>query len=166
MSRIAVIHSLWVFMSLGVAIAAPPAQSLPVLPESKAHLLTVQDHNILISKTPTAGKNDRVLREAFDNRRSNVQVQGGGTVARILPDDRDGSPHQRFILRLNSGQTILIAHNIALAPRIPELQVGDRVDFYGEYEWNAQGGVIHWTHDDPQGRHVAGWLKHKGRLYQ
>ena len=98
--------------------------------------------------------------------RSGQQVRATGTVSRILPDDNDGSRHQRFILRLNSGQTLLIAHNIDLAPRVPSLQTGDTVSFYGEYVWNDRGGVIHWTHHDPQGRHAAGWLEHKGRRYQ
>ena len=111
-------------------------------------------------------KNDRVLQEAWQQRRSNVQIQGSGVVVRLLADDLDGSRHQRFILRLNSGQTLLVAHNIDIAPRVAELQVGDRVEFFGEYEWNTQGGIIHWTHRDPQNRHVAGWLKHKGRTYQ
>ncbi|MCJ7592821.1 MAG: DUF3465 domain-containing protein [Woeseiaceae bacterium] len=30
------------------------------------------------------------------------QVSGTGTVSRILPDDNEGSRHQRFILRLGS----------------------------------------------------------------
>ena len=94
------------------------------------------------------------------------QVSGIGKVTRVLADDNDGSRHQRFILEMNSGRTLLIAHNIDLAPRISALRTGDTVSFYGEYETNAQGGVIHWTHHDPQGRHVAGWLEHDGRRYQ
>jgi len=97
---------------------------------------------------------------------SGQQVSGSGTVSRILPDDDRGSRHQRFILRLPSGQTLLVAHNIDLAPRLPSLRVGDTVSFYGEYEWNDKGGVIHWTHRDPAGRHVAGWLEYDGKRYE
>ena len=106
------------------------------------------------------------LERAFKEKRSNVQVEGEGTVDRLLDDDVEGSRHQRFIVRLPSGQTILILHNIDLAPRIDNLQTGDSIRFYGEYIWSAQGGKVHWTHHDPQGRHIAGWLKYKGKTYQ
>jgi len=107
-------------------------------------------------------------RVEYDSKRwrSGQQVQGQGTVSRVLSDDNDGSRHQRFILRLSNGRTLLIAHNIDLAPRVSSLRAGDTVSFYGEYEWNERGGVIHWTHHDPQGRHAAGWLEHKGQRYQ
>ena len=109
---------------------------------------------------------DAVLAAAFREHASGIQVEGQGTVDRILPDDNDSSHHQRFILRLASGQDVLIAHNIDLARRVSSLRAGDVVAFKGEYEWNAKGGVIHWTHRDPAGRHVAGWLKHNGVVIQ
>jgi hypothetical protein len=109
---------------------------------------------------------DQVLAAAFEDRRSDIQVKASGTVTRVLPDDNDASRHQRFIVELASGQTLLVAHNIDLADRVASLQPGDRVEFSGEYEWNAQGGVIHWTHRDPQGRHVDGWISHEGHTYQ
>jgi hypothetical protein len=115
---------------------------------------------------PTA--NVATERQSQDPRQwiSGQQVEGQGTVSRILPDDNDGNRHQRFILRLGSGLTLLVAHNIDLAPVIASLREGDTVSFYGEYESNDRGGVIHWTHHDPQGRHVDGWLEHKGQRYQ
>lgn len=109
---------------------------------------------------------DSVLQQAYDNRQSDLQVHGEGVVVKVLPDDRKGSRHQRFLLRLDNGQTILIAHNIDLAPRIPRLREGDNVAFYGEYEWNEKGGVLHWTHHDPGGRHAGGWLRHDGTTYE
>ena len=109
---------------------------------------------------------DAQLARAFDDKRTAFQTGGSGTVTRVLPDDTDGSRHQRFILRLESGQTLMVAHNIDLAPRVAALKAGDTVSFFGEYEWNSRGGVIHWTHRDPQAQHVAGWLEHYGRRYQ
>lgn len=95
-----------------------------------------------------------------------VSVQGSGRVLRVLPNDTQGSPHQRFLLRLASGATVLIAHNTELAPRLEALHEGDTVEFSGEYVWNPKGGVVHWTHHDPAGRHAAGWLRHAGQVSQ
>lgn len=106
-----------------------------------------------------------VLADAFA-RRLSLQVEGRGTVARILADDNDGSRHQRLIVQVSAEQTVLIAHNIDLAPRVENVRAGDEITFFGEYEWTPQGGVIHWTHHDPAGQHVAGWLRHEGRVYQ
>jgi hypothetical protein len=97
---------------------------------------------------------------------SNTQVRGTGIVSRLLPDDHNGSAHQRFILRLPSGQTLLIAHNTDLAPAIANLRVGDTIEYNGEFEWNPKGGVVHWTHHDPAHQHADGWLKHDGRVFQ
>ena len=107
-----------------------------------------------------------LIKKAFDNTLSDIQVQGIGTVIKILRDDLKGSRHQKFILRLTSGQTLLIAHNIDLAPRINSIKTGDIIEFNGEYEWNSKGGLIHWTHHDPKGYHEGGWLKHNGHTYQ
>ena len=109
---------------------------------------------------------NEIVASAFRDQRSGLQVSGTGVVDRVLSDDNDGSRHQRFILRLSSGQTLLVAHNIDVAPRIAALEEGDTVAFNGVYEWNAKGGVVHWTHRDPSGQHEAGWLKHNGETYQ
>ena len=118
------------------------------------------------AQSRASSESDQILRRAFEQRTSNLRVEGRGMVQRILPDDNDGSRHQRFILKLDSGQTLLIAHNIDVAPRVPGLRKGDKVSFRGEYDWNSKGGVIHWTHHDPNGRLPGGWLKHKGKTYQ
>jgi len=107
-----------------------------------------------------------IFASAFRDHTSGIQVTGTGIVVKMLPDDNDGSRHQRFIVELPSGQTLLVAHNIDLAPRVASLQAGDTVEFNGVYEWNSKGGIIHWTHHDPEGLHEAGWLRHNGIIYQ
>jgi hypothetical protein len=109
---------------------------------------------------------DAAIASAYQERRSGVQVAGQGVVVSVLPDDSAGGRHQRFVLRLASGQTLLFAHNIDVAPRLASLRRGDAVAFSGVYEWNSQGGVVHWTHHDPSGQHQAGWLKHNGVISQ
>lgn len=109
---------------------------------------------------------DSLLSSAYSNHDSDIQVSGQGVVVKVLADDNEGSRHQIFIVKLSSGQTLLVAHNIDIAPRISSIREGDLVQFNGEYEWNEKGGVIHWTHRDPNGNHVAGWLKHQGQTYQ
>lgn len=109
---------------------------------------------------------DKAAARAFQNHTSGVRLTGAGVVSKVLSDDNDGSRHQRFILRLASGQTLLVAHNIDIAPRLPSLQSGDSVEFNGIYEWSSQGGTIHWTHHDPSGQHPTGWLKYNGSTYK
>ncbi|MCB1185227.1 DUF3465 domain-containing protein [bacterium] len=113
---------------------------------------------------PAADDGAARVARAFADRRSDLQVEVAGRVRRVLRDDDEGSRHQRFILALSDGHTVLVAHNIDLAERVP-LAEGDGVRVHGEYEWNEQGGVIHWTHRDPGGRHIDGWIESGGRRY-
>ncbi|PKO46793.1 MAG: hypothetical protein CVU29_04815 [Betaproteobacteria bacterium HGW-Betaproteobacteria-22] len=105
------------------------------------------------------------IERAYTQKLSDVQVLGHGEVVKLLSDDNKGSRHQRFLVKINNRQTLLFAHNIDLAPRIP-LQIGDKVTFHGEYVYNPKGGIIHWTHHDPKGAHVTGWVMLNGRKYQ
>ena len=114
---------------------------------------------------PSTRSDDAVVAEAFASRRSDVLVTVVGTVSRVLPDDEDGARHQRFLVDLARGPSLLVAHNIDLADRVP-LAVGDTVTVCGEYEWNDRGGVVHWTHHDPRGRREGGWIRHDGSVYR
>jgi hypothetical protein len=108
------------------------------------------------------------IESAFENREENVPVTVAGTVVRILKDERDGvgSDHQRFIIRLADGRTVLIVHNIDVAPRVSGLSAGSEVTVRGEYVWNPKGGLIHWTHRDPDGSHGGGWIRFGGRTIE
>lgn len=108
---------------------------------------------------------NRVILDAWSSRRSDVWVEGSGQVVRLLSDDLEGSRHQRLIVEIADGHTILVSHNIDLAPKVP-LQPGQLIRFRGEYEWNDRGGVVHWTHHDPRGRREGGWIDSGGKRYR
>ena len=114
---------------------------------------------------PQSPADDQAAR-AFADQADGRLITVHATVDRLLADDRDGSPHQRFVVRTDSGQTLMVAHNIDLAPRLDGLHTGDTVTLYGEYVWNNKGGLMHWTHRDPSGRHAAGFIEWQGRRYQ
>ncbi|MDI1308726.1 MAG: DUF3465 domain-containing protein [Methylotenera sp.] len=104
--------------------------------------------------------------EAYGAHRNLPQVQGSGVVVKLLKDDTNGLQHQKFLLKVSDNITILIAHNIDLAPRVDDIHEGDTVSFKGEYVYTPKGGTVHWTHKDPRGNHAAGWLEHKAKKYE
>lgn len=105
------------------------------------------------------------MKNAFQERDSGTWIEFTGFVSRLLSDDNDGSRHQRFIVDIGSGRTLLIAHNIDLAKRIP-LGMGDRVRVRGMYEWNDLGGLVHWTHHDPIGVEEGGYVRYRRCEYR
>lgn len=106
------------------------------------------------------------IEQAYQQHSDGVFVHGEAKVVKLLPDDLQGSKHQKFIARVSKDFTILVAHNIDLAPRINALKTSDTVSFRGQYKWNDKGGLLHWTHHDPAGKRQGGWIRHQGKLYQ
>ena len=114
----------------------------------------------------TANMDAGAIIEAFSAHRNLPQVQGSGIVVKVLKDDTNGLKHQKFLLKVSDNITILIAHNLDIAPRVEDIHEGDGIEFKGEYIYTSKGGTVHWTHKDPRGNHQAGWLKHNGKTYE
>ena len=108
----------------------------------------------------------RTVDDLYKSQTSHVQTEDKGVVVKVLKDDTKGLKHQKFLVKVASGQTVLFAHNLDLAPRVEDIKAGDEVGFRGEYIYNPKGGVVHWTHHDPQGKHFPGWIKHNGHTYE
>jgi len=140
------------YLESGGSLTGSTDPDLPVVETSQETSVTSED-------------GDAVIAQLFADKKSDVQVTGRGVVVRLLSDDNDGDRHQRFILRLNSGQTLIIVHNIDIAERVDPLAVGDVVEFCGEYYYSDEGGGVHWTHHDPDGSHADGWLRVNGKTY-
>jgi Protein of unknown function (DUF3465) len=103
----------------------------------------------------------------YAEHRSTVEVTAEGAVTSVLADDSGPSgTHQRFIIRLaGATQTVLVDNNVTIGQRVP-VHPADDVVVHGEYIWNDQGGLIHFTHHDPAPAHEGGWIELKGVRYQ
>lgn len=162
MKRLLLIATLWALA--GCQPSTPqssdnrPQSAMAV--QSQVQTLQLQ----ALSASPAAQDND-ALRQAFEQQQSHVWLQGHGVVKKLLPDDTKGARHQRFLVSVSAAQTLLFAHNIDLAPRVGDLTVGDALQFKGEYIYNPKGGIVHWTHHDPQGIQ-GGWIKVNGQTYE
>jgi Protein of unknown function (DUF3465) len=93
-------------------------------------------------------------------------VTADGKVVRLLPDRTSSTgSHEQFIIKLSSQDlTVEIEHNISIGTRVP-VAIGDHVIVHGEYVWNARGGLIHFTHHDPQATHEGGYIRDNGSTY-
>ena len=156
-------------LSLNFSILAACRAENSATQQADAAVLTAKTPAVLSydDKPPIPFHYDAgAIAEAFATHRNLPQVTGFGTVERVLKDDTSGLKHQKFLLKISPTITILIAHNIDLAPRIEQLYEGDYVEFKGEYIYTPKGGTVHWTHKDPRGHHQNGWLKHASQTYE
>jgi len=115
---------------------------------------------------PSTAADDAAVAADFQNQRSQVEVTADGIVVGTFPDRASSTGrHEQFIIRLTSQNlTVEVEHNISIGKRVP-VKEGDRVLVHGEYIWNGQGGLIHFTHHDPQGTHQNGYIVDNGTTY-
>jgi hypothetical protein len=122
---------------------------------------------LLVPACAAATADNAAVERDYAERRSTVEVTAQGVVTAVLADDTGpAGRHQRFIIRLaGATQTVLIDNNVDVGQRVP-VAPSDDVTVHGEYIWNDQGGLIHYTHHDPAPNHEGGWIDRNGVRYQ
>jgi translation initiation factor IF-1 len=109
--------------------------------------------------------NDSALVKAVNGRRNVDFLEAKDmTVVRLLADDTNGLPHQKFMVRLSSGANVLCVYNLDMGQRIP-LREGDVVGVGGQFKWTNQGGLMHWLHHDPKNHRPDGYVELAGKRY-
>jgi hypothetical protein len=137
---------------------------LAVLTACKQSTANVEQVGLTPKSDASLQVDNAALAQAFQTKKSHLFVEGSGVVKKLLAEDNKGARHQKFLVSIGPEQTLLFAHNIDLAPSVP-VAVGNTIQFRGEYIYNPKGGVLHWTHRDPQAKTEGGWIKLNGQLY-
>ncbi|MBD5633735.1 MAG: DUF3465 domain-containing protein [Candidatus Eremiobacteraeota bacterium] len=122
-----------------------------------------------LSGSPSDGPNGAVY-DAWRSGRSHTQVTASGSVVRVLGLSHGPSgAHEGFLLHLRGsagrGLTVRVEDNVDVTGPLP-LTAGADVEVRGEYIYDALGGIIHYTHLDPRGRHAAGYVRIGDKVYQ
>ena len=120
--------------------------------------------------TSSGGDDNGAIYDSWRAGRSHVEVTASGSVARVLGvrSGRSGA-HEGFLVHLTGssgrGLTVRVEDNVDLTGPIP-LEPGDAVTLRGEYIFDRRGGIIHYTHRDPRGRHPDGFVRVGDRVYR
>ena len=101
------------------------------------------------------------LKQVMNSGANRPQILVNGVVEKILPEDKSGSPHQKYMINV-SGIRLQIVSNLEFG-RAP-IKVGTSVQVCGEY-LRVGSGMIHWTHFDPHGGHPDGYTIVNDKLY-
>jgi hypothetical protein len=151
----------------GLLRRAGPVLSLPAL----AALLALAVSSGCASSGDGAGASapNAEIYAAWQQHRSPVEVSANGTIVKVLGirGGRSGR-HEGFLVHLSGNEahdlTIRVEDNVDLTGPIP-LHAGDAVELRGEYIFDPRGGILHYTHRDPRGRHPSGYVRVNGRMY-
>jgi len=116
----------------------------------------------------TEQANNGQICSLYSSGQGGVEVIGQGTVLAVLGtrEGRSGQ-HEGFLLRLHQQCDLMVRveTNVDITGPVP-VRDGEIVTVKGQFENDPMGGVIHWTHHDPRGRHVSGYVEAGGKLYQ
>lgn len=114
---------------------------------------------------PGEVQDDSQIVQAVQAQKNAYYVEAGNlTVEALLKDDTNGLPHQKWVAKLSNGKKINIVYNLDMGVKVP-LHVGDKFAVGGQFIWTPQGGLVHWTHEDPKQTRPDGYVLYDNVIY-
>jgi hypothetical protein len=104
----------------------------------------------------------------YAHQESHQEVIAHGMVADVFGESEGPSgEHEGYLLKLDGDCDLLlrVETNTSITGPIP-IRPRQELIVKGEYEFDPEGGVLHWTHHDPSARHIAGYVVIGSRTYQ
>lgn len=105
-----------------------------------------------------------LVRAVQDRRYVSFVTASQVTVSKVMEDDTLGKPHQRWYVRLSSGDEVFCVYNLDMGKRVP-LKLGDVISMGGEFKWTSRGALLHWLHHDPRNNRPDGFVEVGGTRY-
>lgn len=105
-----------------------------------------------------------IIRAVNDQRRVDYVEGGNMVVSKVLPDDRSGLQHQKWVVRLSNGKQMEAVYNLDMCPRV-QIKEGDKIAMGGQFVWTNKGALLHWLHHDPRGNRPDGFVYANGKFY-
>lgn len=93
-----------------------------------------------------------------------TELRAAGTVVSLLGERESRSGlHEGFFVRFGNAAPVRVEDNADITGIVP-LRAGEHILIQGQYE--CDDDVLHWTHHDPSGRHLAGFIEADGHTYR
>lgn len=124
-----------------------------------------QNYSEYQEANPETAVDDEEIVKAVERRRRLDYVEGAGmVVVKLLPDDRSGLEHQKWVVRLSNGSTMQAVYNLDLCEYV-QLKIGDTISMGGQFIWTNEGAMLHWLHYDPRQNRPDGYVEVNGKVY-
>jgi hypothetical protein len=111
-----------------------------------------------------AGAGCTMAADMFKRHQSAQWVTLSGVIQRRLNDTYGRFQHQRFILGCAKGLHVLVVNDVSVGQRVP-IVARSRITVRGQYVWDSQGGLVHFTHH-ADGGETSGWILFGSHIYQ
>ena len=148
------------------AVVALAAFGVIEWPHIREHWLMAKEVEVDAMTSASRPTAQAILERALQNKSQDQLLVVVGWVTAIQPDgQQEGVRYQRFEVRLTNRQRLLIEHDLQQAPRVEGLKPGSELLIRGRYFWNEQGGILRYTHHDPEKQRPDGWIRFKHRNY-
>lgn len=115
-------------------------------------------------RSPGNEDDSEIVRAVVNRRRVDFVEGRGMVVIRTLADDTNGLRHQKWVVQLSNGSSMMAVYNLDMCERVA-LKVGDHVAMGGQFVWTNQGALLHWLHYDPRKTRPDGYVEVNGKVY-
>ena len=107
---------------------------------------------------------DLTINDVFTQKLDKAMVRDSGTITELFSSAGIASPTQKCRVRSRDGETdFTFVYHIQGSDTM-NLQVGRLIQFYGEYRYDNQGGMINVPFKGKSGRHT-GWAVYENKRY-